>query len=71
LPGLIPEGEPPVDHGALPIPIPRGVITGWQEDADQSVYRSLTALGHASGNAQLVNAIRMQQTQPEPPKRRR
>ena len=58
------------EEGVIPIPIPRGAITGWQEDGSQTVYRSLTALGYASGNDQLVNAIRMHQPAP-PPKRGR
>src|SRR6185503_6288558 len=66
-------GDMFVERGTLPIPIPRGFITGWREDGDQRWYRVLTALGYASGNDQLVNALRMQQqpTQPAPSKRHR
>ena len=62
-----------VERSTLSIPIPRGFITGWREDADAHWFRVLTALGYASGNDQLANAVRMQQqpTRPVPRKRRR
>jgi hypothetical protein len=59
------EGDLFVERATLPIPIPRGFITGWCEDADARRFRTLTALGHANGNDQLANATRMHQ-QPTP-----
>ena len=66
-------GDMFAERSAFPIPIPRGFITGWREDGDQRWYRILTALGYASGNEQLANALRMQQqqTQSVPSKRHR
>lgn len=57
----------------IPIPLPRGIITGWQPDDNAHWFHVLKALGYASGNDQLANAVRMQQqqTRPAPSKRHR
>lgn len=40
----------------LPVAIPRGIITGWQQDDDARHYRTLVALGYLDGNAWAIHA---------------
>jgi hypothetical protein len=47
-----------IERQSIPIPIPRGVITGWRQDSG-TWFQVLIALGYVSGNAQLSNVLRM------------
>ncbi|HEY4240594.1 MAG TPA: hypothetical protein VGM88_12310 [Kofleriaceae bacterium] len=53
-------GEDFHEERVMPLPIPRGYVSGWEYDLTGSVYRTLATFGYVDGNEQIINALRFQ-----------